>query len=187
MERTVKGRVIRLMQGDLTELAVDAIVNAANVHLVLGGGVAGAIRSRGGPGIQEECDRIGGTTVGQAVVTGAGNLKARFVIHAVGPSYGEGNEDEKLHGATLNSLRRATEKGMGSIAFPAISTGIFGFPKDRCAEIMLNTFRDYLKNETTSLREVILCLWSKEDLELFSRALDALLPLSAVNSIGTSE
>ena len=177
MERTVKGGVIRLIQGDLTELAVDAIVNAANVHLVLGGGVAGAVRSKGGPSIQEECNRIGGTTVGQAVVTGAGNLKARYVIHAVGPSYGEGNEDEKLHGATLNSLKRATEKGMRSIAFPAISTGIFGFPKDRCADIMLKTIRDYLENEATSLKEVILCLWSKEDLELFSQKLNALLPL----------
>lgn len=177
MERTVKDGVIRLVQGDLTELAVDAIVNAANAHLVLGGGVAGAIRSKGGPSIQEECNRIGGTTVGQAVVTGAGNLKARYVIHAVGPSYGEGNEDEKLHGATLNSLKRATEKGMRSIAFPAISTGIFGFPKDRCADIMLKTIRDYLDNEATSLKEVILCLWSKDDLELFSQNLNGLLPL----------
>jgi O-acetyl-ADP-ribose deacetylase (regulator of RNase III) len=176
MERVVKSSVMRLVQGDLTELAVDAIVNAANIHLVLGGGVAGAIRSKGGPGIQEECDRIGGTTVGQAVVTGGGKLKARYVIHAVGPSYGEGNEDEKLRGATRNSLNRATEKGMGSIALPAISTGIFGFPKDRCADIMLTTIRDYLENETTSLKEVILCLWSKEDLELFAKTLDTLLP-----------
>jgi O-acetyl-ADP-ribose deacetylase len=176
MERAVKGSVIRLVQGDLTELAVDAIVNAANVNLILGGGVAGAIRSKGGPGIQEECDRIGGTTVGQAVVTGGGKLKARYVIHAVGPSYGEGNEDEKLRGATRNSLNRATEKGMGSIALPAISTGIFGFPKDRCADIMLTTIRDYLENETTSLKKVVLCLWSKEDLELFAKTLDTLLP-----------
>ena len=176
MERTVNGKVIRLIQGDLTELAVDAIVNAANVHLVLGGGVAGAIRSKGGPSIQQECDRIGGTTVGQAVVTGGGNLKARYVIHAVGPSYGEGNEDEKLRNATLNSLKRATEKGMSSIAFPAISTGIFGFPKDRCADIMLTTVRDYLDTEETSLNEVILCLWSKEDLDLFAGTLEALLP-----------
>ena len=178
MERTVKGKVIRLIQGDLTEQAVDAIVNAANVHLVLGGGVAGAIRSKGGPSIQEECNRIGGTTVGQAVVTGAGNLKARYVIHAVGPSYGEGNEDEKLRGATLNSLKRATEKGMSSLAFPAISTGIFGFPKDRCADIMLNTTRSFFEAAETSLKEVIFCLWSKEDLGIFEKALDVLLPLS---------
>jgi len=171
----VKGKKIKLIQGDLTELAVDAIVNAANASLVLGGGVAGAIRTKGGPSIQEECNRIGGTTVGQAVVTGAGNLKARYVIHAVGPRYGEGNEDEKLRGATLNSMKRATEKGMRSIAFPAISTGIFGFPKDRCADIMLQTIRSYLETEETSLDEAVLCLWAKEDLDLFSRKLDALL------------
>ena len=178
MERAVKGKKIRLIQGDLTELAVDAIVNAANASLVLGGGVAGAIRTKGGPSIQEECNRIGGTTVGQAVVTGAGNLKARYVIHAVGPRYGEGNEDEKLRGATLNSMKRATEKGMRSIAFPAISTGIFGFPKDRCADIMLDTTRSYLETEETSLNEVIFCLWAKEDLDLFSRKLDTLLPVT---------
>lgn len=176
MERTVKGKKLRLMQGDLTELAVDAIVNAANTALALGGGVAGAIRMKGGPSIQEECNRIGGTTIGQAVVTGAGNLKARYVIHAAGPRYGEGNEDEKLRNATLNSLRRATEKGMFSIAFPAISTGIFGFPKDRCADIMLNAARSFLETEETSLKEVIFCLWSKEDLDLFARTLDALMP-----------
>jgi O-acetyl-ADP-ribose deacetylase len=178
MERTVKGKVIRLIQGDLTEQAVDAIVNAANVHLVLGGGVAGAIRSKGGPTIQEECSRIGGTTVGQAVVTGAGSLKARYVIHAVGPSYGEGDEDEKLRGATLNSLKRATEKGMQSLAFPAISTGIFGFPKDRCADIMLETTRSFFETSETSVKEVIFCLWSKEDLGIFEKALDVLLPAS---------
>jgi O-acetyl-ADP-ribose deacetylase (regulator of RNase III) len=81
-----------------------------------------------------------------------------------------------LRGATVNSLKRATEKGMGSIALPAISTGIFGFPKDRCAHIMISTIRDYLEHETTSLKEVILCLWSKEDYDLFSEALGALLP-----------
>jgi O-acetyl-ADP-ribose deacetylase len=178
MERAVKAKVIRLVQGDLTELAVDAIVNAANAHLVLGGGVAGAIRSKGGPSIQEECNHIGAITVGQAVVTGGGNLKARYIIHAVGPRYGEGNEDEKLRGATLNSLKRAAEKGMSSIAFPAISTGIFGFPKDRCAEIMLETTRSFLETTETSPEEVVFCLWSKEDLSIFEKALDVLLPAS---------
>lgn len=176
MERTVKGKKIRLMQGDLTELAVDAIVNAANTALVLGGGVAGAIRMKGGPSIQEECNRIGGTTVGQAVTTGAGKLKAHYVIHAAGPRYGEGNDEEKLHNATVNSLKRGTEKGMLSLAFPAISTGIFGFPKDRCADIMLNATRSFLETEETSLQEVIFCLWSKDDLDLFARTLDALMP-----------
>jgi O-acetyl-ADP-ribose deacetylase (regulator of RNase III) len=176
MERQVNGKVIRLIQGDLTELSVDAIVNAANAQLILGGGVAGAIRTKGGPSIQEECDRVGGTTVGQAVLTNAGKLKARHVIHAVGPRMGEGNEDEKLRQATLNSLRRATENGLRSIAFPAISTGIFGFPKDRCAAIMLQTARDFLRDQNSSLTEVIFCLWSKDDLELFTQTLESLLP-----------
>ncbi len=174
MEMNIKGRKIELIQGDLTELAVDAIVNAANAQLVLGGGVAGAIRVKGGPTIQEECNRIGGTTVGGAVVTSGGNLKARYVIHAVGPRQGEGDEDEKLRQATLNSLRRATEKGMQSIAFPAVSTGIFGFPKDRCAQIMLGSVREFLAEEETSLAQVIFCLWSKEDLDIFAEALAAL-------------
>lgn len=171
MEKIVNGKKIRLIQGDLTELQVGAIVNAANAQLILGGGVAGAIRSKGGPTIQQECDRIGGTTVGGAVITGAGNLPCDHVIHAVGPRHGEGNEDEKLRLATLNSLRRATENNLRSIAFPAISTGIFGFPKDRCAQIMLNTTVDFLENAETSLQEVIFCLWSAEDLKIFADAL----------------
>jgi len=171
MEKIMKGKKIKLMQGDLTELEVDAIVNAANAQLVLGGGVAGAIRTKGGPSIQEECNRIGGATVGGAAITGAGNLKAGYVIHAVGPRYGEGEEDEKLAQATLNSLARASEKHLRSIAFPAVSTGIFGFPKDRCARIMLDTVGNFLAEENTSLEEVVFCLWSKEDLEIFSKAL----------------
>ena len=169
MEKTIRSRKLTLVQGDLTELAVDAIVNAANSRLQLGGGVAGAIRTKGGPSIQEECNRIGPIRVGEAVVTGGGNLKATYVIHAVGPSYGEGDEDEKLRNATLNSLKRATEMGMKSIAFPAISTGIFGFPKERCAQIMLRTASEFLEGQETSLERVILCLWSREDLELFER------------------
>lgn len=176
MERTVKGKTIRLIQGDLTELATDAIVNAANAQLILGAGVAGAIRTKGGPSIQEECNRIGGTTVGGAVITGAGNLKARYVIHAVGPRMGEGDENKKLENATRNSLRRATENNLSSIAFPAISTGIFGFPKDRCAQIMLGTVKGFLENEATSLNEVIFCLWSKDDLEIFEKTLETLIP-----------
>jgi len=175
MERVVKpGKKIILTQGDITELSTDAIVNAANEDLILGGGVAGAIRKKGGPSIQEECNKIGRTNVGEAVVTGAGNLKAKYVIHAVGPRYGEGNEDEKLRNATWNSLLRATEKGCKSIAFPAISTGIFGFPKDRCASIMLKTAQEFLKQQETSLEEVVFCLYSKEDLEIFEKTLEGM-------------
>ena len=110
------------------------------------------------------------------MVTGAGKLNARYVIHAAGPRYGEGNDEEKLHNATVNSLKRATEKGMLSLAFPAISTGIFGFPKDRCADIMLKATRSFLESEETSLQEVIFCLWSKDDLDLFARTLEVLMP-----------
>lgn len=176
MELVVNGKKIVLLQGDLTELEVDAIVNAANVHLVLGGGVAGAIRMKGGPAIQQECDKIGGTSVGHAVITGAGKLKTSYVIHAVGPSYGEGDEDAKLRNATRNSLIQASSKGLRSIAFPAISTGIFGFPKDRCAQIMLDTISDYLRNDKTSLETVTLCLWSKDDLRIFETAMRSLPP-----------
>ena len=125
----MEGTDLILVKGDITELDVDAVVNAANEHLILGAGVAGAIRRKGGPSIQEECYRIGGTFVGGAVITTGGNLKARHVIHAVGPRMGEGEEDEKLGNAVLNSLKVAEENGLRSIAFPAISTGIFGFPK----------------------------------------------------------
>jgi O-acetyl-ADP-ribose deacetylase (regulator of RNase III) len=174
MEKMIKGTKIRLMQGDLTELDTDAIVNAANAQLILGGGVAGAIRAKGGPGLQEECNRIGGTKVGGAVITGAGNLKTRFVIHAVGPRMGEGNEDEKLRQATINSLERAAEKGLHSLAFPAVSTGIFGFPKDRCANIMLRATIDWISEKETSVSEVVFCLWALNDLEIFRRALESL-------------
>jgi len=174
MEWKIGDKVLRLVQGDITELDVDAIVNAANAQLILGGGVAGAIRKKGGPSIQEECNKIGGTTVGNAVVTGAGSLKARYVIHAVGPRYGEGDEDNKLKSATWNSLIRATEKGCRSMAFPAISTGIFGFPKDRCAKIMLTTIREFLEKEQTSLQDVMLCLYSAEDFEIFANMMKEL-------------
>jgi len=167
MHRTISGKALVLLQGDITEMDTDAIVNAANQNLILGAGVAGAIRTKGGPAIQEECNRIGGTTVGGAVITTGGKLKASYVIHAVGPRMGEGDEDQKLADATSNSLILANEKGLSSIAFPAISTGIFGFPKERCAEIMLTTVIETLKKGETSLKEVVFCLWGKESLEVF--------------------
>jgi len=148
----------------------DAIVNAANAQLILGGGVAGAIRRKGGPQIQAECNKIGGTFVGGAVITTGGNLKAKHVIHAVGPRMGEGNEDQKLKNATLNSLKVADENNLKSISFPAISTGIFGFPIGRCAEIMLQTTIDYLKGKT-GLQRVVFCLFGRDSYEVFENQL----------------
>jgi O-acetyl-ADP-ribose deacetylase (regulator of RNase III) len=161
---------IELLQGDITDLAVDAIVNAANEHLVLGAGVAGAIRAKGGPSIQEECNKIGGTPVGTAVITGGGRLKAKYVIHAVGPRMGEGDEDQKLADATRNSLRLADENSLKSIALPAISTGIFGFPIQRCAEIMLYNTRSYVE-EGTGIERVVFCLYDGAAMGVFERQL----------------
>ena len=166
----MKNSIVELKQGDITEMDTDAIVNAANDALQMGGGVAGAIRRKGGPKIQEECNRIGGTIVGGAVITTGGKLKARYVIHAVGPRYGEGDEDRKLRNATLNSLKLADEHSLKSIAFPAVSAGIFGFPKDRCAQIMLSTTMEYLKG-TTNLQRIVFCLHDSEMLHVFQREL----------------
>jgi O-acetyl-ADP-ribose deacetylase (regulator of RNase III) len=170
--------VVEIVQGDITTMDTEAIVNAANTQLILGGGVAGAIRSKGGPSIQDECQRIGGTYVGGAVVTGGGNLKARYVIHAVGPRLGEGDEDRRLEEATLNSLRRADENGIKSLAFPAISTGIFGFPIQRAAELMLKTVQEYL-NGTTGLERVVFCLFSREAYDVFTAEMKQQFPGAA--------
>ena len=150
----VNNTCLQLEQGDITNSTADAIVNAANSGLILGAGVAGAIRRKGGPSIQEGCDRIGSCPVGNAVITSAGNLQARFVIHAVGPKWGEGHEVKKLRNAAIKSLQRAEEKELKSIAFPAISTGIFGFPLKLAAETLLTAVWQYLsqksENETVT-------------------------------------
>jgi len=169
-EILVKNSKIKLVQGDITELETDAIVNAANAQLILGGGVAGAIRKKGGPTIQEECNKIGGTFVGGAVITTGGNLKAKHVIHAVGPRMGEGHEDEKLKNATLNSLKLMDENKLKTIAFPAISTGIFGYPIDRCSKIMISTAKEYLSGNT-QIEEVIFCLYTASDFDIFFKEL----------------
>lgn len=171
MKVNVEKSVLELIDGDITEMQTDAIVNAANAQLVLGGGVAGAIRRKGGPTIQEECNKKGPTFVGGAVITTGGNLKAKYVIHAVGPRMGEGNEDEKLRNATLNSLKLADENNLKSISFPAISAGIFGFPIARCAEIMLKTTIDYLKGQT-GLEKVVFCLYGRDSYEVFASRLE---------------
>jgi len=170
-ELKVKNSKIILTQGDITELDSDVIVNAANAQLIMGGGVAGAIRRKGGPKIQEECNQIGGTFVGGAVITTGGNLKARHVIHAVGPRMGEGNEDKKLKNATVNSLKLMDKYNLKTIAFPAISTGIFGFPIERAAKIMISTAKEYLTGET-QIDEVIFCLYSASDFNVFENEIN---------------
>lgn len=161
---------LELVEGDITDLEVDAIVNAANEQLQLGTGVAGAIRKKGGPSIQEECNRIGSTPVGTAVMTGAGNLKARQVIHAVGPMMGDGEEDKKLAAAVRAALALADRRGMKSIALPAISTGNFGFPIDRAARIMLTEIHRFLQGGT-KLERVVIALHGDEAFNVFKREL----------------
>jgi O-acetyl-ADP-ribose deacetylase (regulator of RNase III) len=174
MKTKINNTSLELIQGDITDQTTDAIVNAANTSLQMGGGVAGAIRRRGGLEIQEECNRIGGTYVGGAVITTGGKLAAKYVIHAVGPRQGDEHADAKLKDATLNSLLLADKNRLKSIAFPAISTGIFGFPKDRCATIMLSTTIAYLEGPT-KLEKVVYCLYDKKTLEIFERTIQPLI------------
>lgn len=162
--------VLELIEGDITEMDVEALVNPANEALKLGTGVAGAIKRRGGPTIQEECDRIGSTPVGTAVMTGAGKLRAKRVIHAVGPKMGEGDEDRKLAAAVRSALALSDRNGLRSIAIPAISTGNFGFPMDRAARLMLTEIHRYLQGGT-KLQRVVVCLKGDEAFDAFRREL----------------
>ena len=171
MECRINRSIIDLVEGDITEQETDAIVNAANGQLVLGGGVAGAIRRKGGAAIQGECSEKAPISVGEAVITTGGELKAKYVIHAVGPRMGEGDEDTKLQDATLNSLKVADANNLRSIAFPAISTGIFGYPLDRCAQIMLRAAIEYLSDDT-GLERVVFCLYGRKSYNTFVSELE---------------
>ena len=172
IERSVGGAVLRLVSADLTERDVDAIVNAANSRLQHGGGVAGAIVRKGGQAIQEESDAIGFVPVGGAAMTTGGRLKARHVIHAVGPMMGEGDEDNKLRRAITSVLKLASEKGLQSISVPAISAGIFGFPKDRCARILVGETARFLAGTATSLETVEFCITDREAYGFFQEAME---------------
>jgi O-acetyl-ADP-ribose deacetylase (regulator of RNase III) len=175
VEKSIGNKMLRVIKGDITERGVDAIVNAANTHLQHGGGVALAIVKKGGNVIQQESDKIGYCPVGSAVITTGGNLKARYVIHTVGPKMGEGNEDNKLRSAINSVLRLASEKGLKGISIPAISAGIYRFPKDRCAQILINETKNYLMlNPSSTLEVVEFCLFDDEAYGLFRRELEAI-------------
>ena len=165
---------IEIRQGDLTEMDVDAIVNAANNDLQLGGGVAGAIRRKGGPQIQAECDEIGTIPVGGAAITSGGKLKARHVIHAASMQLGGRTSAQALRSSTAHSLRIAAQNGLKSIAFPAVGTGIAGFPLRECAEIMLRESAKHFEGPT-SLEKVYFILFDKEALAEFERAFSEIL------------
>jgi O-acetyl-ADP-ribose deacetylase (regulator of RNase III) len=167
----MSGRIV-LREGDITAEAVDAIVNAANEKLLLGSGVAGAIRSRGGPAIQQECDAHGPIAVGEAAVTGAGALPARFVIHAAGMPLGGQASEASVRSAMRAALARAKERGCRSVAVPAIGTGVGGVALQRCAEILLEEARAHLAGET-SLEEIRFVLFGEPAYRVFEMVNDA--------------
>jgi O-acetyl-ADP-ribose deacetylase len=162
---------LELLQGDITAVAVDAIVNAANSGLRGGGGVDGAIHRAGGPSIMEECRRLGGCPTGDAKATGAGNLPARHVVHAVGPVWNGGGsgEPELLASAHRRSIEVADELGCASVAFPAISTGVYGYPADRAARVALPAAMAAAE-ASEHVRRVVFVLFSDADLETFRGA-----------------
>ena len=163
------GETIVLMEGDLTEMETDAIVNAANNDLRHGGGVAGAILRKGGKIIQEESDAIGSIPVGGAAVTSGGNLKARYVIHAASMELGGRTSAQDLRSSTAHSLRIAAQMGVKTIAFPAVGTGIAGFPMKDCAEIMLAEAVAHLKQGVTPVQKVYFVLADRAALETFEK------------------
>jgi len=169
----IKSTVIECVKGDIADCDTDAIVNAANEWLKMGGGVAGAILRKGGRSIQDECDKIGYCPVGGAVITGAGKLKAKYVIHAVGPRMGEGDEERKLRDAVINSLKLADQHNLKSIAMPAISTGAFGYPVEKAAPIIIKSVIDYLIRENSSLERVLLVLYDDKTYNVFKKVLSS--------------
>ncbi len=176
METTIGKTRLVLVRGDITAQEVDAVVNAANSRLAGGGGVDGAIHRRGGPSIMEQCRRIGGCPTGSAVVTGAGDLPARWVIHAVGPvwSGGRRNEDALLASAWRASLDRAREIGARTVAFPSLSTGAYRFPVDRAARVALAAVREWLREHPDDLDEVRVVLFDRATFDAWAAALAGL-------------
>jgi len=182
MEFKIGKAKVRIIQGDITEQKTDAIVNAANSSLMGGGGVDGAIHRKGGPKILEECKRIretewpDGLPTGKAVITTGGNLKAKYVIHTVGPVWrgGKYGEPKLLADAYRNSLKLAVSRGLKTIAFPAISTGAYGYPIEEAAEVALKTVREFLEEED-KLEEIVFVLFTESSLHVYERKAQEIL------------
>lgn len=177
MEVIINGVVLRLAEGDITRQSTDAIVNAANSGLMGGGGVDGAIHRAGGPAILEECKKIvakqGRLPTGRAVITTGGSLKAKYVIHTVGPVWHGGGHDEPalLASAYTESLQLAARNGLESVSFPSISTGAYGYPLEEAAEVALGAARQFLETSSTSIKEVVFVLYGRAAYEVYSNVL----------------
>jgi O-acetyl-ADP-ribose deacetylase (regulator of RNase III) len=176
METRINRTTLQLLNGDITLEDTEAIVNAANQTLLGGGGVDGAIHRAGGSEILEECRSLGGCKTGEAKITTGGNLKAKYVIHTVGPIYQGGNRDEEdlLASCYRRSLEIASENGVKSISFPAISTGVYGYPINEASQVALRTVIEYIKNHD-DLDQVRFILFTPDDLEVYEEALEELL------------
>ena len=169
--KQVNKSVLRLIKGDITNLEVDAFVFYAEPDLALGTGFGGAITVRGGPSIQKELDELAPVALGDAVVSAAGNLKARHIIHAVGPKFQEEEIEDKLRTTVLNSLRRAEATEIESVAFPAMGAGYYGIVPDLCARVMLEVIESYLEGETR-IRKVVICVYDTRQYNAFKTQLE---------------
>ncbi len=172
IKKKIKNSNLCLMKGDITDMEIDAIVFDIKENLQLGSGFGGAISVRGGPSIQEELNKTGKLNKNEAIVTNAGNLKSKYIVHVVGPKFQEDNTKEKLQTSILNSLKKAEEKGdIKSIAFPPLSAGLYGVPLNLCAEVMLNSIKEYLKG-STNIKEVVITLLDTREYTPFKAKLD---------------
>jgi len=172
-EKKFNGKILRLHKGDVTDLDLDAFAFYATENLALGSGYGTAISVRGGPSIQEELNGLAPLSVGEAVVTGAGEMKASYIIHAVGPKFQEPEEETKLRKAMVAALKRADEKGIKRLGFPPMGTGFYGVPVDVCARAMMETIREHL-NGSTPLEEVIVCTPDSRETGPFESVLQGL-------------
>lgn len=172
METKIHSSIVELCRGDITLQKVDAIVNAANSQLAGGGGVDGAIHAAGGPAIMQECKKIGGCATGEAVITTGGKLAARYVIHTVGPVYRNGSSDEArlLKNAYANSLKLAEAKGVKTIAFPSISTGVYGYPVEEASRIAASAVVEHFQSGT-KIERVVFVLFSAYDFDVYTKTI----------------
>lgn len=172
-EKKINGKNIRLVKGDVTDIDVEAFTFYATEDLALGSGYGTAISIRGGPSIQEELKDLAPVAVGEAVVSGAGEMKADYIIHAVGPKFQEQDEEAKLRKTMVSVLKRAEEKGIKRLAFPPMGSGFYGIPPELCANVMLETIKEHL-NGSTNLDEVIICTPDTREVNPFTSKLEAL-------------